>query len=576
MKRLLMVLAVVVVVIIAAAAGVLLLVDANHFRPQIQTALSAAMGRPVTLGKLHVSIISGSLDADNITIGDDPAFGKQPFVSAKSLALGVRLWPLVAQQRLHVTALTLDQPSVHLIQNRAGQWNFSSFAAAAPSQSAPQSGADIPAFSVDKLRIKNGSIVVTNAAGVARSYDQVQINADHISARSAFDFSMSAAIAGGGTLKLDGKLGPWHVGSAVLTPVDVHLVMHGLDLVRAGLMGKDDGVGGVLDLDTKLQSAGGVLTSKGHIEAHQLQLVASGSPAPQPISIDYQASYKLGAGTGTISDTTLGTGKARLAVTGSFDNRAAVMRLNLALRGKSLPVDDLQPLLPAMGVVLPRNSRLSGGTLGVDLHARGPLDKLVISGPVTLDDSRLAGYSLGSKLGGALSLAGIHAPEDTEIKHAGASLTIAPTGIRADPAVAEITGLGSLTGKGQMAADGKLDFNMLVKLDKTVVGSKERSAMLNNSDAGRLLGGLLGGSSDQGIGVHITGSASEPQFKLDSHAVVGLLEAGLSASKKSTPTSASSTTKKQKSERPKDVLGNLLRGALDNKHKDKSSGKSGH
>ena len=73
-------------------------------------------------------------------------------------------------------------------------------------------------------------------------------------------------------------------------------------------------------------------------------------------------------------------------------------------RGKALPVDDLQPLLPVFGVVLPKDSRLSGGSVGVDLRARGPLDALVISGPVTLDDSRLAGYSLGSKLGGVLSL----------------------------------------------------------------------------------------------------------------------------------------------------------------------------
>lgn len=574
MKRLLIVLAVIVIVIIAAAAGALLLVDANHFRPQIQTALSNAMGRPVTLGKLHVSVMSGSLDADNIAIGDDPKFGKQPFVSAKSFAVGVRLWPLIAHQQLRVTSLTLDQPSVRLIQNRAGQWNFSSFAAAAPDKSTPDTRADIPAFSVDKLRIKNGSIVVKSAAGAARTYADVQISADHISAKSAFGFSMSAAIAGGGTLKLDGKLGPWHAGNAVLTPVDAHLLMRGLDLVGAGLMGKGDGVGGILDLDTQIHSSGGVLTSKGHIDANKLQLVASGSPSPQPISIDYQASYKLSNGTGSINHTALGTGKARLAVNGSFDNRGAVMRLNLAIVGKQLPVDDLQPLLPAMGVVLPKDSRLSGGTLGVNLRARGPLDKLVISGPVTLDDSRLAGYSLGSKLGGALSLAGIHAPKDTVIKHAEATLHMAPSGIGADPAVAEITDLGSFTGKGQMAADGKLDFKMLVKLDKSIADARGSSAMLNNSKAGRVLGGLLGGSSKQGIGVHITGTASEPKFKLDPHAVVGLLEAGLSASKKSTPASASSSAKEKKSERPKDILGGLLRDALKKEHK-KDDGKSG-
>ena len=572
MKRLLIIFAVVVLVVVVAGAGALLLVDANHFRPQIQASLSEAMGRPVSVGELHVSVWSGSLDADAIRIGDDQAFGKQPFVSAKSLAVGVRLWPLIAHRQLRVTSLTLDQPSVHLIQNRAGHWNFASFAAGAPAQSAPPS-TGTPAFSVDKLRIKDGSITLTRAAGGTRTYDKVQISADHVSTQAAFPFSMRAAIAGGGTLQLDGKLGPWHAGDAVLTPVDAHLVMHELDLVGAGLMGKGDGVGGVLDLDTQIRSSGGVLTSNGHIDAHKLQLVAAGSPAPQPIRIDYQASYKLDAGTGNIDRTTVGTGKARLAINGSFDNRSAVMNLDLTIRGTQLPVDDLQPLLPAMGVVLPKNSRLSGGTLGVNLRARGPLDKLVISGPVTLDNSRLAGYSLGSKLGGALSLAGIQAPKDTEIKHAEATLTIAPSGIRADPAQAEITRLGSLTGKGLMAANGALDFNMLVKLDKGIVGSQGAGGLLGDSNAGRVLGGILGGSADQGIGVHITGTASAPKFKVDPRAVAGLLEAGVAGAKQSAPKSDSS--KPSQSKRTKDVLNDLLRGALKKKDKDSKDG-GGH
>src|SRR3546814_3208287 len=89
---------------------------------------------------------------------------------------------------------------------------------------------------------------------------------------------MSAAMAGGGSLQLDGKLGPWNAGNAVLTPLDAHLVMRGLDLVGAGLMSRAAGVGGVLDVDARLGSAKGVLTSKGGIDARKLKLVAAGSP----------------------------------------------------------------------------------------------------------------------------------------------------------------------------------------------------------------------------------------------------------------------------------------------------------
>jgi AsmA protein len=561
MKRVLIGILVVVLVLVVSGVAALLLVDANHFRPQIQSTIGQALGREVTLGKLHVSVWSGSLDADEIRIGDDPAFGKQAFVSAQSLQLGVRLWPLLLHRQLHITSLTLDQPSVRLLQDRAGRWNFASFGGGTTTATAPgASSAQPPAFSVDHLRIKNGRIDLQRAAGDARSYRKVELSADHVGLGAAFPFSMSADIAGGGTLQLNGKLGPWHAGDAVLTPVDAHLVIHGLDLVGAGLMSSADGVGGVLDIDTRIDSNQGVLKSRGRIDARQLKLVAAGSPSPQPLRIDYQASYQLDGGRGRIDDSTLGSGAARLAVSGSFDNRPKVMQLDLRISGKQLPVDDLQPLLPVFGVVLPKDSRLSGGSVGVDLRAQGPLDALVISGPVTLDNSRLAGYSLGSKLGGMLSLAGIKAPGDTVIRHAAATLKISPSGIHAEPATAEIADLGSLAGKGGMAADGRLDFNMLVKPDQAITGGGQAAGgLLAHSKAGRLLGGVLGSTSEQGIGVHITGTASAPAFKLDPAAVAGLLKAGLAGPRNTGATGADTSAKPASK---KDALDSLLRNAL--------------
>jgi AsmA protein len=567
MKRLLIGILGVLLLVVVLGVGALLLVDANHFRPQIQATLGQALGREVTLGKLHASVWSGSLDADEIRIGDDPAFGRQPFISAQSLQLGVRLWPLLLRRQLQITSLTLDQPSVRLLQDRAGRWNFAGLGGGTSAVAAPTAPAAQPlAFSVDTLRIKDGRIDLQRAVGDARSYQKVQLSADHVGLGAAFPFSMSAAMAGGGALQLDGKLGPWNAGNAILTPVDAHLVMHDLDLVGAGLMSSGEGVGGVLDIDTRINSDHGVLQSKGRIDARQLKLVAAGAPAPQPVRIDYRASYQLSSGRGRIDDSTFGIGATHVAVSGSFDNRPKVMQLDLHINGKQLPVDDLEPLLPVFGVVLPKNSRLSGGSLGMDLHTQGPLDALVITGPVSLDNSRLAGFSLGSQLGGALTLAGIKAPKDTVIRHAEATLTIAPSGIRADPAHADIVELGNLTGQGGMAADGRLDFRMLVRLDKAITGAGQSGQGLggllgNSSGAGRLLGGVLGGTTEQGIGVHVTGTASAPSFKIDPTAVTGLIKAGLAGSR-NTGTSASGTGK---STRNKDALNSLLQGALRSK-----------
>ena len=470
MKRLLIGVLVAVVGVLVLGAGALLLVDVDHFRPQVQASLGRALGREVTIGKLHMAVWSGSLDASDIRIGEDPAFGTQPFVTARSLALGVQVWPLLLHRQLHVTSLTLDQPQVRLLQNRSGGWNFARLGGAAASPT-PAGPAGAPSFTVERLRVDGGRLELHGAAGDLRVYDRLHLSADHVSAQAAFPFALSATMAGGGTLALDGKLGSLDTTNALLTPVDAHLVMGDLDLVRDGLMARGGGVGGVLDLDSRIVSAKGVLVAKGRIDARKLQLVAAGSPSPQPLRIDYQARYRLTAGTGQIDGATMATGKARLAIAGGIDNRPAVMRLDLRVQGKQQPVDDLEPLLPVFGVVLPKDSRLSGGVASMDLVVRGPLDALVIRGPVSLDHTRLAGYSLGAKLGGALALAGINAPKDTTIEHAQAALTLSPAGIQADPASAQIAQLGSLTGKGGMAADGRLDFRMLVKLDQAIAGS---------------------------------------------------------------------------------------------------------
>ncbi|HET6805456.1 MAG TPA: AsmA family protein [Frateuria sp.] len=557
MKRLLVGSIVVVLGLIVLAVAALLLVDANHFRPQIQASLGKALGREVSIGQLHLTVWSGSLQADQLRIGEDPAFGRQPFVSARSLEVGVRMWPLLLHRELHITALTLDQPVVRLLQNRKGGWNFAGLGgggASPPGHEAAPAG-----LTVDRLRIDDGRIELTRAAGDRKVYDHVQLSADHVDMGAAFPFELKADIAGGGSLALDGTLGPWHAGNAVLTPLDAHLAMRDLDLVGAGLMAHESGVGGVLDLDTKIASAQGVLRSNGRIDARKLQLVASGSPSPQPLRIDYTASYRLDAGTGRIADSVLHAGAARLAIAGSFDNRPAVMRLDLKVKGQRQPVDDLQPLLPVFGVILPKDSRLAGGVASMDLTVRGPLDALVIHGPVSLDDTRLAGYSLGAKLGGALALAGVSAPKDTVIRHAEAMLTISPKGIEADPAKAQIAQLGGFTGKGRMAADGALDFRMLVKLDAGVTGAGQAgqgiAGLLGGSKAGGALGGLIKGMSTNGVGVRIGGTASAPSFKLDPRAAAGLLDAG-------TQGNSGKPATKQPSGNQKDVLKSLLQDAL--------------
>src|SRR5207245_6361452 len=110
MKRALKWIGIVVVVLVVIALALPFVINVNDFRPRIESELTNALGRKVTVGNLSLSLWSGSLAAENIAIADDPAYGSEPFIRASSLNVGVEVLPLILHKILHITDLTLSQP----------------------------------------------------------------------------------------------------------------------------------------------------------------------------------------------------------------------------------------------------------------------------------------------------------------------------------------------------------------------------------------------------------------------------------------------------------------------------------
>ena len=100
-------------------------IPVNQFKPTIEEKASAALGRKVQLGNLSLSLIHGALTAEDLSIGDDPKFSPSPFLTAKSLSVGVEIMPLIFSKQLNVTDITIVEPQVTLLKNPAGEWNYS-------------------------------------------------------------------------------------------------------------------------------------------------------------------------------------------------------------------------------------------------------------------------------------------------------------------------------------------------------------------------------------------------------------------------------------------------------------------
>jgi len=516
-----------------AAAIILLLiiiplfVNADTFRPTVQDQLSSLLGRRVTFDHLSFSLFGGKLVASNITIADDPAFSTTPFLNAKKLNIGVEVGPLLFGRQVHITNFTVDSPAIQLIQNQAGKWNFSSIGGSAATPTSAQKPTAIPDLTVGQLKITDGSVTVSSVPATSKPfvYSDVNVGVKQFSFAKSFPFDLSAKLPADGTLKLTGNAGPLSQKDAADTPFQANLEIRRLDPVAAGVVDPSKGIAMVDDIDAQIASDGSTASSTGKIMAAKLQLARNGSPAAQPVNIDYQVSNNLDARTGKVTDIAVHTGTVAAHVTGTYQFKPQAVVLDLHLAAPSLPIDQLEQLLPVVGIKLPSGSSLQGGTLTANLALTGPATEATISGPVEIENTTLAGFDLGSKIQGLNPFGGTG--KGTQIQTVKATLNSSPQSTEISNIYGNAPAIGSATGSGTVSPAGALNFNLVAKLSSSnIVGSAVNTAVNSATSAvGGAVGGLMGGilgkrqvsspaqAANRGIPITITGSAQSPSIR---------------------------------------------------------------
>jgi AsmA protein len=479
------------------------LINVDQFRPTLQSDLSQALGREVTLGNLRLKILAGEVTADDLSVAEDPAFGKPAFLQAKSLHVGVELWPFLMSRKLIVKDLTIDQPEIALVQSPSGDWNFSSLGgkSKAPSTVSP-AGARMPLdLSVKLVKIGNGRLTLRRTVGHWKplGLDQVNIELRDFSAASAFPFSLSAQVHGGGAINLEGKAGPINPTDSAMTPVSVSLKVAQLDLAGSGMNDVAPDVTGLASFDGNGASDGVSMRLQFKLKGEKLKLARNGTPATRPVEVDVSVQHDLRKHSGVIHQGDIHIGSAAAHLTGTYAEQGESMVVNLKLSGPDMPVQELEGLLPAVGVVLPAGTSLKGGSASVNLSMEGPADRLVAAGSLALNNTKLVGFDLPKKMASIEKLAGINASPDTEIQTLSASLRSAPEGTSAQDMKLVVPAIGELSGAGTVSPRNDLNFKM--------------SAIVHTS-------GLLAVVGNKPIPFTVGGTSSDPVFKPDYGAVV--------------------------------------------------------
>jgi hypothetical protein len=287
---------------------------------------------------------------------------------------------------------------------------------------------------------------------------------------------------------------------------------------------------------------------QGTINASQLKLAANGSPAPRPVHVNFTVDQNLASLSGRLQNTTLTFGKALFNIAGTYQTQGAKTNLNVTAATQGAPINDLEAFLPSLGVQIPSGSKLQGGTLTTTLAVTGTSDAPVITGPVRVDNTQLAGFNLGSKMSAVTALTGGGKTGDvTMVRILSLNLREAGGALQAQNILLDVTGLGTATGNGTVSAAKALNFNVVAKLAQTGAAGMATSAL-------SMIGGGVGGAATSalknGIPVAITGTASNPVITPD-----------MSALSKGAANPASVLGKNGKQQLPNN-LGNTLGGLL--------------
>jgi AsmA protein len=517
-------LAAVIAVPLLAAAAIHHFVDANTFRPIIEDRLSTALSRKVTLGDLSLSLSTGSLVASDLAIADDAKFSQNPFFTAKRLHIGVQMKPLLFHKQLIIRSFEVDAPQIHLIHAEDGTWNFSTVGHAAPANTTQP--AALPDLPVGSITITDGSARIDELSSQKNPqiYDHLYVRLDNFSLTRGFPFTVSASLPNDGKVDLSGTLGPINPQDATSTTLDAHITIQHLDPVAAGYVDPASGISMIAGLDAHIVSDGTNITSTGKLHAEHLILLKSGKPAPHPIDVTYQITESLKGNSGQLSDLALQTGAVAIHISGTYQLVDNVPVFDLELHAPNIPIDGLQAILPAVGVKLPNNATLHGGTLSANFAMKGSPKDNVITGSYEIKNTELVGYNLGSKIVGIAALGGIKTGDSLIIDVSRADIRITKAGSESTNIYSKLPAMGESTGSGTVSPSGQLNFHLISKISNAKGLNKfgiNLLTKLNSTSAASKP------STASGIPILITGTAENPVITADVSGLVKGNEAAL-------------------------------------------------
>jgi AsmA protein len=389
MKRALIVAAGVVAVLAVAAAFILpKLLSPETYRPRLEQMLADLTGRSVAVGpmRLHVLPVPG-ITAGGFSLGEDPAFGVEPFLEANRIDARIRLMPLFSS-RLDVVSFDIDKPVARLRRDAKGRWNLSSLLERAASPATPpadtaRAGRGL-AVRIERFRLVDGTLDVSDAAIVPGSVHriegrEIELTLSDLSTTSPIGIELAMGLTGSGKVAIVGRLGPPPQAGAAGWPIDARVSLSNfIGGAVAPYLAASTGLrlmGGAVDLEATLSgSVPDHLGVQGKAALKALRIAPlGGTDRTAPLDGSVAVDGTFTPGETQLHKAEIRLGGAAVTVSGAVTDLQGRPKAELRAVAPSVALKDVAPILSLLGPELPPGLGMKG-TIALDATARGPLD----------------------------------------------------------------------------------------------------------------------------------------------------------------------------------------------------------
>jgi AsmA protein len=234
------------ILLIAAIIVIPLLVDVNHYKPQIEAKVQEATGRSFKIGgDIGLSVFPWvGVSLSDLELGNPQGFKETDLLKVGDFEARVKLLPLLSRQ-VEIKRVVLQDPQIVLVKNKDGRTNWDFKSASTKSAPAPEaksktndtsSGFGLQSLTAEEIAVKNGTLTyIDHTSGKRQDVSEINLALSDVSLERPVKLSFSTRI-NNQPFKIEGTAGP--LGNPPGSqPMNIDLKISALDELEAGLQG---------------------------------------------------------------------------------------------------------------------------------------------------------------------------------------------------------------------------------------------------------------------------------------------------------------------------------------------------